>query len=489
MATITIPFSGEYNTRIAQSNDVSGTSGVVGIGIVGLMIVGKVTQATDKDERYVNCMLINQGAEKKIIKRPGLGTLNTPAAGNIGSAIIVWSGNSQKLMTAFGAVNSTIYDSTTSKGAITGKAISITETVLAGTPTLAIASNDNTAWYHDTTVPTKITDVDFPGNVAGQVITGGFAHLDGYPFIMTTSGRIYNGDINSITAWTANSYVTANAYPDKGVGVVTFRDDQLLAFGTLSIQKYRNDPLSGTGSPLRRIPGSIQVGAISWDAIGQISDVIFFVGSSPQGGCTVYQYDGTLNRISTPEIDYQLLLAGPTNISLTTLRVYGRALVLVKANATTYVYVMEDKRWHEWSTTTPLWYKMAGLSTGSQIITYSVSNISTSGKVYVINPASLVFNDDGTTFTASAQSSEINTEDWVTIDELKLIADREPTTSSLTVSTSDDDYVTWSVQGAIDLNNANHTMHNLGSHKRCSFKLTNSANTQMGIKKAILGVS
>src|SRR3990167_4224364 len=109
-------------------------------------------------------------------------------------------------------------------------------------------------------------------------------------------------------------------------------------------------------------------------------------------------------------------------------RTYGRSFVLVTAEAVTYVYCLEDKRWHEWSTTTPLWFRMAGLSTGTQVLTYAVSNISTSGKVFVINPSSLSFLDNGEAFTATIQTENVdlgtnNRKFW---EELRVVCDIEP---------------------------------------------------------------
>ena len=92
MKQFTVPFTGEYNSRIAQTNQASGESGVIGIGIVGDFIIGASIQASDKDERYINCFLTKMGSRQYIIKRPGMAALNTPQSGSVGSAILVWSG-------------------------------------------------------------------------------------------------------------------------------------------------------------------------------------------------------------------------------------------------------------------------------------------------------------------------------------------------------------------------------------------------------------
>ena len=483
----TVPVSGVYNTRVSQSNAASGASGVVGIGIVGVMIVGAAPSAVDKDERFINCFYTKEGSRQYIVKRPGVAALNTPASGNVGSAILVWTGGvgGTAVIAAFGATNSTVYSGTSSLGAITGKARSITELFVGTTATFIVSSGDSTAWYYDTgvAVMTNITDGQFPGN-AGFTTAGDFVVLDGFTCIMTTDGKIWASDVNSVTAWTANNYDTASSYPDQGVGLVRFKNI-IMAFGKESCEFWQNAGLNPF--PLQRSKGqTMKIGAISSDAIASLADNVFWCGSTDKGGLSIFQYDGSLSRISPPEIDFQLVLAGPSNISLTTLRFYGRSFVLVKANTTTYVYVLEDKRWHEWSSTTPLWYKCAGLSSGSQILTYSISNISTTGKVFVINPASLVFTDDSVAYTASFQSMTMDKDgQTMFFDFLRIIADTEPSTSTLTISASDDDFVTFDVLGTVDLADAEKRIDRLGASRDRAWKISHSADTAMRIEKMV----
>jgi hypothetical protein len=480
----TVPFTGAYNTRLTIANATTTASGVVGIGVVGVMIVGSGSTSSTKDERYINCFLTSSGQEKYVIKRPGWGANTTPEASSIGTAILVWSGNTQKIMSAFGGTNSTIYDGVTSKGAITGKATAITETMVSTTPTLVISSSDSTGWYHDTTLPTKISDAQFPGN-ASLALAGTFAHMDGFSFIMSTDGRLWNSDLNSVTSWTALGVVSANSYPDAGVGCIRYKNT-ILAFGSQSMQPFYNAG-NATGSPLQRIDNAtVKVGAINADSIGEISDTIFFVGSSPQGGTTVYQYDGSVQRISYPEQDYQLIVAGPSNISLTTLKYYGRSFVLVNAGSNTFAYCVEDKKWHEWSSSAGrLWYKCAGLSAGSQILTYAISNTIASGKVYVLNPSAAVFRDDSALYTASWQTAndDLNTPDMKFWGPLRIDADREATASILSVSASDDDYNNMRFMGSVDLSLPNPLLTRQGSSRRRAWAFSHSSNTPMRVRR------
>jgi hypothetical protein len=486
-----VPLVGPYDTRFSAVNASDSTSGYVGVGIVGLMIVGKTTQSTDKDARYINCFTQTVSdpvyGRKKVyvVKRPGFATGFTPASGEKGQAVIVWSGQASKVISAFGATNSTIYDSNTSLGAITGRCTGLSETVVGTTtPTIAVTSADSTGWYYDTVtaVTTKITNGNFPGN-AGFTLAGTFAHLDGYACVATTDGKVWASDLNSITAWTANSFDSSNAYPDGGVALIRHKS-YLMSFGTESIQFYYNAGL--TPFPFAKaVAMTIKVGAVSADAIAEISDTKFWAGSTPQGGISIFQYDGSLSRISTPEVDAILILAGAANITLTTIRFYGRSFVLVRAGPTTFAYCIEEKMWHEWNSTTPLWYKCVGISLGGTMVNYAVSNVSTGGKVYVMNHATLVFTDDSTTYTARVQTSKEDqgTNNRKFYSYLDILGDVEDDPSTLTVSVSDDDFQSYVVLGTVDLSSQQRRLTRLGSARRRSWVFTHSAATPMRLER------
>lgn len=492
------PLAGSYNTRVTETNAISSASGIVGLGVVGVMIVGAPVQSTDKDQRFINCFTetvsnpFTLGRTVYLVKRPGFAAANTPAAGSIGTAILVWTGASSKVMSAFGPTNSTVYDGTTSKGAITGKATAITETVISGNATIVVSSSDNTGWYYDNgatvAVLTKIVSANFPGNNS-LTLAGTFAHMDGYAFIMDTTGSVWNSDINSILNWTATSSIPANSYPDAGIGCVRHKT-YIMAMGTESVQFFRNVGVGSTGSPLQRVEElTLKVGCVGADAIAQAGETTYWCGSSPQGGLAIHSYGAGYKPISTPEINAILVLAGAANISLTSLKFYGRTFVVVNASSVTFVYCVEENAWHEWNSTVRLWYKCAGVSSGSTQVVYAISNISTSGKVYTINPASLTFQDDSMAFTARIQLSKLGDGDRRTSwNEICIIGDQAPSASPLTISYSDDDYQTYTVLGTVDLSLPRPRILKCGNAIRRAWVLTHSANLAMRLE-AITGRS
>lgn len=450
------------------------------------MVVGQTSVASTKDARYINCFRQTIAEEKKVyaVKRPGFATHNTPASGQKGYALMIWTGQGagDKVISGFGATNSTVYDGTTSLGAITGRVTGITETEISATPTLAITSSDSTAWYYDTGPVTQIADGQFPGN-AGETLAGTFAHIDGYAVVMTTSGKVYASDLNSITAWTATSFDTANAYADAGVGCVRHKQF-IMAFGTQSVQFFYNAGL--TPFPLSKATAmTLRIGAVSSDAIAQISDTTFWCGSTPQGGLSIFQYDGNVQRISTPEIDSSLVLSGASSISLTTVRFYGRSFVLVIAGSLTFAYCVEEKFWHEWTSTVPLWFKCAGLSTISgSMVNYGISSIDTVGKVFVMNQASPVFTDNAAAYTSRIQLPllDFGTKKMKFWHDIEIVGDQEETSSAITLLYTDDDYQNYVTHGTSDLVNDRVRWTRLGASRRRSWVLTHSANASFRLE-------
>ena len=559
MSQFRIPMASAYNTRFSSSNILPIVSGIVGQGIVGLMIVGKVGSST-KDGQLVNCLVTTvsdsvQGVKRQyLVKRPGFSTSITPAPGSIGNTLLIWTGKGTgvEVVSAFGATNSTLYLNTTSLGDITGLATGIVETFIGGEPTLLISSDDNTAWqitssaitvgltftgdtHTNTTVDNisstaglvvgqllsgtgfapntriasinsstaitttiattatnagvtitrtmlgKIVDVDFPGN-AGKTLAGTFSIMDGYAAIMDTDGGIWASDLNTASAWNPLSFDSANAYPDKGVGCIR-QKNFILAFGTESLQFFYNAGL--TPFPFAKsVAMTVKVGAVSANAITQIADSIFWCGSTPQGGLSIFTYDGSISRVSTPEIDGLLILAGASNISLTTIRFYGRSFVLINVITMTYAYCIEESNWFQMQSSVNLWYKCVGVSIGGTMINYSISNTETAGKIYSMNPASFVYADDSVSYTSTAQLPPFDhgTSARKFYSEIELICDRELSSSPISILYSDDDYQSFTIGGELDLSDARPRALRLGSGRKRIWAISHSAQTPFRIE-------
>jgi len=484
--TIKIPLVGTSQARLIDTSTTSSaSSGIVGVGIVGTMIVGK-TIATTKDQHFTNVLpekVTNEATGNTryyVTKRPGFATHTTPSSGNVGSAVHVWAGKGDgtDVISTFGATNSTIYNGTTSLGSTTGKVNFISDTLIGTTANLAFTTDSNTAYFYPNGGSlTQITDTDFPGNVAGQTITGGFVHLNGYTYVMTTSGRIYNSDINSLSAWTSTSWLSANMKPDLGIGVARHKG-YIIGFGQESIEFFE-DVGNATGSPLQRITqATINIGCINQFCYAEMGDTIAWIGTTAESTIGVYVLDGLQpKRISNPLIDAILSGTNPAQLYLNVFSLVGKTYVMIVsvADQKSYVYGMETDLWSEWTSTTMLWHRMTGIGTGVRYL-YAVSIASTSGKVYVINPAAYTFQDEGTNYTVTIQTLKFdgNNGNRKFLDRLDIFSDRYDSTNNIAIQWSDDDYTTTSTARTVNLSGVKTYITGLGSFRRRSFYISQS---------------
>lgn len=490
---IRLPLVGQFNTRPVPGTATS-TNGVVGVGIVGTMVVGSFNQQT-KDQRFINAIpdkITNPLTNVEtyyVYKRPGLESYITPASGKQGCAIKVWTGKGTgtDIISAFiSGVTSTIYNGTTSLGTVSGSVYEITETLVGTVPTIAFTTDGNAAYYYqDGGSLTQITDVDFPGNAA-KTITGSFVHMNGYSYILTTDGNIYNSDLNNISTWGSTSFIATNMYPDQGVGLARYKD-LIVAFGKETTEFFR-DVGNELGSPLEKVSEAfIKIGALGPSAICQLEDNVAWIASTDIGSTSVYILDGYKpNRVSNNTIDSLLSMRTGGAVTLSSVKLYGKTFLFVTFADISYVYCVEDQIWHEWKPATGqsvLWHKWAG-NTNNTGVVYSISKDSTSGKIFRIVPGSLVYQDDGTTLTMTIQTSkfDMGTEKFKRLHRLTIVGDTTPSSATLAVSWSDDDYLTFNTPRNISLTGNNKYLLNCGQFRRRAFKLEDTSNTPVRLE-------
>lgn len=156
------------------------------------------------------------------------------------------------------------------------------------------------------TTLTKISDADFPTNQTPYVhIVGPFQQMNQVTYIMASDGRIYNSNADNIGTWAALGYLEAEAYADKGVGLMRYKH-HIVGFGLSTVEFFDdigNDPT--TGSPLQRTDQAfIKFGAVYGKTTINVDDVLYWVSSSSSNTVGVWRLDGyTPVKVSTDEVD------------------------------------------------------------------------------------------------------------------------------------------------------------------------------------------
>ena len=114
---------------------------------------GDAALVLNEDQRFLNTVfdvVTNPVTGKSTVyanKRPGLGVDSIPASGSASTGFIKPQSMSSAI-SAFGETNSTVYYGTSSIGAITGRALHFTETLISAVGCVAIKSSDGTGWYY-----------------------------------------------------------------------------------------------------------------------------------------------------------------------------------------------------------------------------------------------------------------------------------------------------------------------------------------------------
>jgi hypothetical protein len=141
---------------------------------------------------------------------------------------------------------------------------------------------------------TQITDGDFPSNLGtADHLTGPMVQMNGFTFVMGRSGRIYASDADTISAWTATSYVNTGMYPDTGIGICRYKD-MLVMFGKDSVEFWTYDSTVTVGlCPLSRTDQAfLKFRCLSPKSFINIDDVLYWIGNSSSSTNGIWRMEG-----------------------------------------------------------------------------------------------------------------------------------------------------------------------------------------------------
>lgn len=303
------------NTREFDSSGnsvVAPTSGIVGIGVVGEMIVGNQV-LLNKDQRFINCIptqLMNELTQKKtyyLIKRPGWQQQATISASNTGKYMFYWGIKSSGavVVTAWGTPNSTIYDYTTSLGQISGEAIFMLEITIGTNSAFLIQSTDNSLWYYvegalSTFVGTTHTSTTIDGIASttglyvGQLITGSGVQAGTRiaTIASSTSITISLATTTSVAGTTITSEVLAKVtdvdYPGNSTLAKTIKAGAVFLNGFIYV-------MDKDGVVYNSDLNSI----VNWTANGSINS-----NSYPDKGVSLIRYRNLVAAFNTTSIEF-----------------------------------------------------------------------------------------------------------------------------------------------------------------------------------------
>lgn len=360
-------------------------------------------------------------------------------------------------------------------------------TQISGTNNLTLASQNSgnpsasqvEMWFYPSGGAwTKITDTDFP-----TFATPSHAHKDGYMFVMSANGSIHNSDPNSLSSWSAGNYISLTNGGGLGGGLVAYRD-YIVGFSNRSTEYFYNAG-NAAGSVLKRVNDGVipigcmtQTNALTAPSFRVIGDSIYLIGLSADAAVAgIYKVIGTnFEKISNAAID-RLVAVGRVNFIVGAIQMWGKTHILFGGSTILACYCPEMKFW---------WYLTGGgtqifMSTASRYINGTpISYFVAFGdsKVYTFSGAVWTDNAVAYTMTVRTGNLDLGTRRKKFFESLSLIGDSQTSTSTVNVSYSDDDYVSFTSSRPIDMNIVpSPRLTRLGASRRRAWQLTHSAAT------------
>ncbi len=337
----------------------------------------------------------------------------------------------------------------------------------------------------------KIIDADFPVGLT-TFARGHFVTLDGYVFILTKDGKIYNSDLNSVTSWSATNFISTNMSTDNGVSLAKYKN-YIIAFGEESMEVFYNAG-NPTGSPLARYNEAYSNIGITWDGaailglgappLTQYGDFICWQGGSPvpvtlvQHSSIYLLNDLRPQKISTPYID-RAITGRP--VSLDILKFEGLMYLHVAVGTRSslvksWLYCFDTQMWMESGFPYYLRFSPGGL--------HCVAINDTGGHTYVWGDYAadtILWRDvTSTSYTMTIQMDkwDAGTNKRKFLDRIDLLGSDIQSSGTTTLEISIDDYATWVTVGTFDNTVIDPYMVNCGSFVgAAAFRITHSANT------------
>lgn len=381
----------------------------------------------------------------------------------------------------------------------------------------------NAAYYIDDAAPTTlntITDADFPDTSLSYTLADGCAVLDNTLYVLANltannAAYIYGSDLNDMTAWDGNNYITASKNSDRGVYIGKHKDN-IFVLGNESLEFFYN-AANEVGSPLSaRQDLSYNIGCADGQSVFIDNDDVYFVGKSSTSGLGVYRLRNfELEEISISSID-SYLTSSITNEGLS---VVGSGLftqgmlfyILTVYNGEassmspqeTLVYNSTTGIWTFWehSSSTvsqfPLvqWVSAndvsgANTATGKGIFSngdwiecrddFIPSDRSGSSGVFVDDVfVSGTFSEtstlgDAIVMTILCGHNNFDTQNRKSMDQLRPVCDSTEAVQTLSLRWTDDNHVTYTTARTLDLSNANDKLTRLGPFRSRNIELSYS---------------
>lgn len=214
-----------------------------------------------------------------------------------------------------------------------------------GTQLMILVPGGNGYIYnHVTDSFAQITDSDFTANGNPQFVV----FIDGYFLVTTDSKKFIISAINDGLSYNALDFGTAESDPDDIVAPVVYKN-QLFISGGETFEAFQN--IGGADFPFQRTGLFLQKGCYAPYSLVNAQDTFMWVGGGENEGPAIWALNGNSTvKVSTTAIDSLLSTLTDNQVSGIYSWAYaskGAYFIGFSLPATTLVYDITSKRWHE----------------------------------------------------------------------------------------------------------------------------------------------
>ncbi len=304
----------------------------------------------------------------------------------------------------------------------------------------------------------------------------GLPYLDGYVFCMDTRGTIWQSDEEDPTSWNSLNYITANAEPDQGVGLVKHLN-YLVAFKQWTTEFYY-DNANPVGSVLACNPtATLEIGCASGDSIQSFEEIVVWMANNKEGGRTINLLNGQVPTvISNKAIENFLNASDLSTVYSWVYKISGHTfygLVLADQDVT-MVYDLAEKEWHFWTTSKQFIGGGEGYFECTFVQTFPANTKNTyvldavTGNVYTIGVGNYKDPFGPITVRLVTARGRFGTSTQKSNSELAIFGDN--INDTINVRHTNDDYDTWSAYRQVDLSLQKPILYNLGRFRRRAYE-------------------
>ena len=323
----------------------------------------------------------------------------------------------------------------------------------------------------------------------------GLVYLDGYVFVMDSTGTIWQSDNENPKSWGALNDIRANNEPDAGKGLAKHLN-YVVAFKEWTTD-FLYDAGNPTGSVLAlNLPAHLELGCADGDSIQQFENTVLWMATTINGNRSIAMLEGLAAKvISTKAVENFLNASNLTGVYSWAYKVPGHTfygLVLTDQDIT-LVYDLNEQEWHQWTTSKQFIGGGENYFECSFVTPYPFNTNSyfvldaVNGLVFTLSPDNYIDPFGPITMRIVTNRMDFGTIDQKTNPCITLYGDSIQDVAQ--IRHTDNDYDTWSQYRNIDLGLQKSALFNNGRFRRRAWEFLYTGNNPLRLMKLELDIN